>query len=363
MATPEEQQAINEAAARARAGNYTSPQGAVRMPEPRNIPGQVRQGFAMAGPQPPNPALVDSLVGRIAATPMPKDVPPAAVPSMNISPQIEGEYGVPPVAQTTKGIPASTSTEVTQQDTLNFTPYVSQNPTSMHDKDIEFTHTLSRMLGMAGLGDKAAGVRDLHMKLQMGRMDEVGEQAQRAFVAGDVTKGIDMFNHAVPNGQKIVGYHKGADNKTYAFKLEDGTEMRKTADELMQAITVFRNPSTLASMMTNRAKSLADMNKDMAVAGYKGQMSLAQAIAGKLMDRESQQALEKLKQAGEKPTVFQQIGGKTYVTAAGGRVFEEVTSTDKNGKMFKQWVPSQLPGLNTGGYAIDSSRIAAALGQ
>jgi hypothetical protein len=366
MPTPEEQQAINEAAARARGGHYAPPaaRGAVSMPEPRNIPGQVRQGFALAGPQPPDPALVDSLVGRIAAQPAPAAA--AAAPDTSLhTPYMPGEYAPAPAKTVvagsgpTKGAPAAASVQETKQDTLTFMPYASKNPESAYDRDIEFTHTLSRMLGMAGLGDKAVGVRDLHMKMQMARMDDIGQQAQRAFIAGDVTKGIDMFNHAVPNGQKIVAYSKGPDGKTYSFKMEDGTEVSKTADELASTITMFRNPAMLATMMTNRAKALAEAQGRMGVEQFKGQMSLQQAIATKLLDQQGQIALERLKQAGEKPTVYQQVGGDVYISTAGGRVYKRVDGKDKNNNPITQWVPAQLPGAQTSGYAVDMGRLSA----
>jgi hypothetical protein len=383
MATPEEQQAINDAAARARGGPTVQDQqysnaarelrerGAVRFePMPWTPPGTDtemrvrRHGFP--GPQEPDPALVSNIAGRIDAL---NGRPKPQVPTSPVVPPLQGDGDFAPQPNSAaKGAPASASTQVTQQDTINFTPYASQNPTSMYDKDIEFTHTLSRMLGMAGLGDKAAGARDLHMKLQMGRMDEIGEQAQRAFIAGDITKGIDMFNHAVPNGQKIVGYHKAPDGKTFAFKMEDGTELRKTGEELAYSLTMFRKPETLAAMMTQRAKSLADLNKDMAVAGYKGQLSIQEAVVKGLITQAGQIGLEQLKQAGEKPTVFQQVGGKVFVTTAGGKVFEQVTVKGKDGKMQEVWQPSQLPGMPSSGspgagYGLDMARIYAALGQ
>lgn len=286
--------------------------------------------------------------------------------------RVENTY--PPSA--TRGITPATAPPVitgvpttTAQDP--FLPYESKNPESMYDGDIEFTHTLSRMLGMAGLGDKAAATRDLHMKLQQGRMDEVGKEAQRAFVAGDVTKGIDMLNHMVPNGQKITSYRKNPDG-SFAFQMQDGKVETRNAQQMVETLTMLRNPDMLGAMITMRAKTAAEAQGKVGLEMVKNQLNMQKALNQGLINGANQQALERLKQAGEKPSVFQQIGGETYVTTAGGKVFKEVMIMDPlTKKPTKQFVPAQLPGMgtvNAGGAApasqglkIDQSAIPIAL--
>lgn len=235
-----------------------------------------------------------------------------------------------------------------------FTDYASVNPESRYDKDIEFTHTLSRMLGMAGLGDKASAARELHMKLQGARMDDIGAQAQRAFAAGDITKGIDMFNHAVPNDVKILAYRENKDG-TITFKTAKGEETRSKAS-LADAITTYRNPELLHEMMKIKAKSAYDMQNDMAVAGYKGQLSMQEAVMKGMISRQSAQELERMKLSGAAPHVFQQIGGETYMTRStpnGGETYKEVTAKDLNDKLIKKWVLAELPGAASSGYQVN----------
>lgn len=250
--------------------------------------------------------------------------------------------------------------------TSQFTAYASKNPTSSHDDDIEFTHVLSRLYGMAG-SSKALAMRDLNAKLQAERIREVGDNAQRTFVAGDVTPGIAMFNHMVPNGRKITGYRVNPDG-TYAFQMEDGSTETRSKDQLAAQFATFTNPAMIGTMMQARAKSLADMQKEMGVAAVKHQFSLQEAMANGMIRHESAVALERLKQSGEKPTVYQQVGGDAYVTTAGGKVFKEVVAPGMDGKPQKTWVPAQLPGAPTptgaaptqGGYAIDAAALARA---
>lgn len=189
------------------------------------------------------------------------------------------------------GLPAVAAAPATQGP---LTPYESKNPESMYDKDIEFTHTLSRMLGMAGLGDKAMHARDLHMKLQSARIEDVGTQAQRAFLAGDVTKGIDMFNHVVPNGNKIVAYSQNPDG-TFGFQLANGKMETRKGSDVSEALAAYTKPELIGAMMKDRAKTLAEFGKDAALAQLKGGMELTKELAVKQYGAQTAMALEQFK--------------------------------------------------------------------
>lgn len=245
-----------------------------------------------------------------------------------------------------------------------FTTYDSTNPESRYDKDVELTHTLSRMLGMAGLGEKAAGMRDLHMKLQTARMDDLGEQAQRAFLVGDVTKGIDVFNHAVPNGQKITGYRKNADG-TIAFQMADGRTETKTPSQLADTITSYRNPEVMSTMMRERSKMLAETSQKMALAQFQGSIDMQLAVGKGLISHQNAVDLERVKAQYGADRITVAMDGTPWIAMRGGGVASMKMGKDLNGKpewKVDQIIPqaqmgAQQQGAPVSGTRVDTSRV------
>lgn len=240
-----------------------------------------------------------------------------------------------------------------------FTDYESTNPESPHDRDIRFAHTLSSMLMSVGLTDKAAGVRDLHEKLTHSRNDKIGEEAQRAFVAGDITKGIDMFNHAVPNGKKIVGYAAGADGK-YTFKMADGSTETKSPDEFANALANFKDPSIHRALLIQRAKTVGEMQKDRHIAEFKGGMAFDLAVAKGLIDKDRVLAVEKFRAEHPRGTGRFTVGvdGKILYAAPDGAGYEikKVPSKLDPKKMVDEFVMITPPGT----HAPEAQKPAAA---
>lgn len=244
------------------------------------------------------------------------------------------------------GIPSSTPPAQPQNDVDD---YMSSVPESRYDKDIKFTHTLSRMLGMAGLGDKAMNARELNMKLQAARMDDVGAEAQRAFVAGDVTKGIDMFNHMLPNGQKIVGYKKNPDG-TFTFKNEKGEIKVQKAEEISETLTTMRNPELLGHMMKKRAEAMATFGKDAALARIKHAYSVDEMLMNKQLTHASAVAIKQLEaQMGKATLTADPMAPGEFTASFPGGIIQRYKTTQvqgKDGKKYPDLVPVGQPQRN-----------------
>lgn len=250
------------------------------------------------------------------------------------APSASGAAATAPVVAATP--PAAPQTEINVQD------YQSSNPESMYDPDIRFTHTLSRMLGMAGLGDKAASVRALNMQMQMSRVQDLTTQAQRSLIAGDISKAIDVFNHAVPNGRQITGYAQNPD-KTFLLRYSDGQTETRTAGEIAEGLTAFGDPKIMAQMILNRSKSLAELNKDLTVATVKGQMSYAQAMATAQVNAQSRMALARFNAEHGANNVKVDVAGKIVaVDDHMGNTFVPKI-IDLNGKKEEVFVKLNLP--------------------
>jgi hypothetical protein len=249
-----------------------------------------------------------------------------------------------------------------------FTDYASTNPTSMYDRDIEFTHTLSRMLGMAGLGEKAMGARDLHMKLQAQRVQDVGTNAQKSWLAGDITAGINMMNHMVPNGVQITGYRKNKDG-TIALRMQDGSEVNRSPEEVTNALAAFSKPELIGTMMTKRAQSLAELGKEEYIARLKGNISLQQALMTKAVDHEYQKAIEEFKAKFGKTNIeFSPDMQRIFAASPDGSVIELIKGEPLPGSKMPRLVPGPqiIPATTAGGQAqapsVDQERIAKKTG-
>lgn len=170
-----------------------------------------------------------------------------------------------------------------------FTDFVSTNPESRYDDDIEFTHVLSRLYGMAGRADRSLAMRDMYQKLNEARIQDVGIQAQKALLAGDVTKLIAQFNHMVPNGRTVIG-HRTEKDGSFSFKYADGAEETYDKDQLMRGAAMWSNPSLIGETMKARAKASAELQGNLVRDQLKAQYSLQQAVTERLIS--GQQAME-----------------------------------------------------------------------
>lgn len=268
----------------------------------------------------PATGTLDRRGGAIRMENIPAPAPAASQGDVRKTEPVEPGAPIAPVsAATVPGLPGMRMGAPSAAPGGDITPYESTSPTSRYDKDIEFTHTLSRMLGMAGLGEKASGMRDLNMKLQAARIDDVGADAQRAFLAGDVTKGIDMFNHVVPNGQKITGYRRNQDG-SIAMQMADGRVENRTPSEIADTLTTFRNPEVMSAMMKDRAKTLAVTNQKIALAAYKGSMDLYTAIAKGKINHQNAMELERLKAQLGADHITVGMDGTPWIAQRGGGV-------------------------------------------
>lgn len=260
-----------------------------------------------------------------------------------------GAPAAPAPGAVTPGLPAGGQTMPTGAPDGDIPAYTSKNPESMYDKDIEFTHTLSRMLGMAGLGDRAMNTRDLHMKLQAARIEDVGTQAQRAFLGGDVTKGIDMFNHVVPNGHQIVGYKDNGDG-TFSFKMSNGQVDKRKASDITEALAAYTKPELIGAMMKDRAHTLAAFGKDAALAQLKGGIELNKELMVKQYGAQTAMALESWKaQFHNQPRLTSTMDGQVYAAFPGGTVHRVEMKKGLDGKMRPELGPAMQGPPNGGG--------------
>lgn len=298
-----------------------------------------------------------------------ENIPAAPVPSasqadVRKAEPAEAAAATPAAPSTFPGLPGLPTGAPAAAPGGDITPYESTSPSSRYDKDIEFTHTLSRMLGMAGLGEKASGMRDLNMKLQAARIDDVGANAQRAFLAGDITKGIDMFNHVVPNGQKITGYRRNQDGSV-ALQMADGRVENRSPSEIADTLTTFRNPEVMGAMMKDRAKTLAVTNQKLALTAYKASMDLYTAIAKGKINHQNAMELEKLKAQLGADRITVGMDGTPWIAQRGGGVMSlKMGKNPLTGK--PEWQQDQIieqQGLGndaaapTGGTSIDQTRV------
>jgi hypothetical protein len=259
-------------------------------------------------------------------------LPMPAIPGAPAEMALPSSRGVSPETAPPLASTGATTTPAAQAQ-VTFELYESKSPVSMYDDDVEFTHTLSRVLGIMGLPEESMDVRGLHLKLQAGRMDDVGAQAQRAFAAGDVTRVIDMVNHMVPNGKKITGYSKTPDKKSFAFQLQDGSTETKTLDEIAQSVTMMRDPNMFGAMMKTRATQMAEFEKERAMAGIKSGYSIQEALAKGFIDESKAMRLKELELANGKNTTHIDLTGRTVVDKANGQGTVEI-----------KWKPSSVPG-------------------
>lgn len=257
--------------------------------------------------------------------------------------------------------------------TSTFTAYASKNPASAFDDDIRLMHNMARVYSLVpGFEQKAKMYRDTYSQLNGERIKEVSDNAQRAFAAGDITAGIDAFNHVVPNGRKITGYRQNPD-KTYTFKFADGTEDTRSPEQVAGTIATMGNPGLVAAMMQTRAKAGAELGKDLAVAQVKHQYSLIQAQQQGLIDVQKSAYLEQLKaQLDPKGHVTVGMDGTPYINTRDGvyKVEDRPNPLDP-----KQRVPTPVKVMGLGpqqgqqsGYAfnpgaITGGRIQQALGR
>lgn len=268
----------------------------------------------------PATGTLDRRGGAIRMENIPAAAPTASQGDVRKTEPVEpGAPAAPVAAPTFPGLPGLPTGASAAAPGGDITPYESTPPTSRFDKDIEFTHTLSRMLGMAGLGEKAGGMRDLNSKLQAARIDDVGASAQRAFLAGDVTKGIDMFNHVVPNGQKITGYRRNQDGSV-TMQMADGRTENRTPSEIADTLTTFRNPEIMGAMMKDRAKTLAATNQKLAIAAYKGSIDLYKAITMGKISHANAVDLERVKAQYGADRITVGMDGTPWIAQRGGGV-------------------------------------------
>lgn len=359
-ATPLGQEALqrgNDSLARRTAINQAAADAPILSPEEQPPTGSAFSGRTMFD-------RLKDFANRGGAQDAPR---PISMPQPAVSFSTGAAPGAAPAMQA--ATPAAQPVGITYKD------YISNNPESQFDKDIEFTHTLSRALGMVGLGDKAMAARDSYMKLNAARIQDVGTQAQRAFVAGDVTKGIDMFNHMIPNGEKIVGYAKKPDG-TYSFKMQDGTTVDRTPEQMQGQLAAMTNPAMIGAMMQKRAEIGATAAKEQQTAMLKGRIDFNKMVAEKQLSHESAAIIKQAELDGKQVGVHQPPLGSTGgpVFTIGNKAYQEKMQPGLSGQpprmvMTEVPLPAQPRALGGGavqpasrGTMIDAARFAAALG-
>lgn len=278
-----------------------------------------------------------------------------------------------------------TATPPAQSLSGPMTAYQSTNPSSSYDDDIEFTHVLSRLYGMAGRGDKSMAMRDMYQRLNQARITEVGTNAQRAFIAGDITAGINMFNHMVPNGRQITGYRvNGAGkDKTYSFQYADGAEETYNPEQLSTGLMAWSNPALIGEAFKARTKAVAEatagLNKDVAVAQFKHGLKLDELLNQTRLDMSKQVALKQL-DAQFRESKFTPLPDMSGVMMSTPQGDYKVTFRDEEDKLTGKKVSKPVltpvaaprvggapsaPGAAApgGGYAFDVGAIRSLMGQ
>lgn len=312
-----------------------------------------------AGAAPSTPAIPNDQ-GRLGADGKPVV---SAMESYNRSPESRAIIAARAASASPKAAPVA-SYKPEPDVTSTFTAYASKNPASAFDDDIRLMHNMARVYSLVpGFEQKAKMYRDTYSQLNGERIKEVSDNAQRAFAAGDITAGIDAFNHMVPNGRKITGYRQNPD-KTYTFKFADGSEDTRSADQVAGTIATMGNPGLVATMMQARAKVGAELGKDLALAGVKHQYSLIQAQQQGLIDVQKGAYLEQLKaQLDPKGHVTVGMDGTPYINTRDGvyKVEDRPNPLDP-----KQRVPTPVKVMGLGpqqgqqsGYAFNPGAITS----
>lgn len=357
--TPQEEQAL-----------FDATRASARPPVALPAPGVRPQGM------PTIPPMQNPGDQRLQGNPLFVDVGRPAVQLMGDQDKSAGAYGpprdpnyVPPSAAAPA--PGIQATNMPAASETQFTPYESKNPTSTYDDDLELTHLLSRSFGMAGRGEKAMHMRDAHMAMQLARTGEIGQQAQRAFVAGDVTKAIDMFNHVVPNGAKIKGYARDPKTGDLQFQMADGTVEKKTSAQFADSLAAYQKPEIFGDLLKQRGKAMADTQREAYIANLKGSINMNQALAKGMIDRETGQQLEMLKSKLKGDSIHLDMAGNPWIAQPGGGIVTMKQEKSKvTGKM--EWVPDQVipqtvlggpvtPGASSG-TRVDAASMARTLG-
>jgi len=177
-----------------------------------------------------------------------------------------------------------------------FTMYQSQSMPSQYDEDIQFAHHVSRMAAMAGMGQESMAYLDLYFGMNNQRRNEVTQNAQKAFLGGDLTGFINVYNHEVPNNRKITGYRKNPDN-TYALQYADGNSDTVTQAHITTALQAFNDPKLISVLLQNQAKQQGEIAGHQLKKLFDASVDIETAKAKGLIDYQKQAALEILKNA------------------------------------------------------------------
>lgn len=254
------------------------------------------------------------------------------------------------------------------------TQYESSPIDSPFARDLKFSDMLSKAYGIVGLPKQAEEARALHAQLLMTDTAHKADVAARAFVAGDIKKTIDLFNHSSPDGNQITHYAKNPDG-TYTFTSQDGTKQRMTEEQIGANLATFKDPNHLGKMMEARAKSVFDTQKlvqteNMRQRGriqlerIKSEHAAEQLLAGKQLDHASRMAIAKFQaENGPSRVGLDALGKPVSIASHNGKVFLFNESKGLDGKPALTLTEMQMPGVSPNGTFLNTGAIGIPIDQ